>query len=663
MKKSLLFLSLLCGLGRLYAQPAWTLKENNYWKFYQYGGLHFDANREPVADTSSLAFIYPSIANPGDYTYCYSSAAVSNRQGELLFYTDAYTVYNKNHEPMPNGTNLLPSNGMDGTMILPVLDNPDQYYIVYMSGEINFFFPSINAYQLHYTKVDMSLNGGLGDVVTGQKNILIADQLSNQLRAIPGDDCNIWIVTHDLDSARFKTFELNSSGISTTPVVSDVGNGHMGMLSFLSFLGMMDVSHDRSKIAFTQNGGDLVPILELYDFNPGTGSLTNPVVLDTLSFLALVSPMCFSPDNSKLYMAINKPHDNSYWHFLSSLYQYDLAAGTPINIRDSKVLISDSVSSVNLTIRLGPDSMIYLPTSYRDDDTLSGFNDYSYGLDENPSNYPNAPNYPFQAYLGRVQNPNAAANSVNFERKAVALQAYSSAAESLGGLFVKPIPGDTSIRTTDIYLCDTGETRMLAPGNAANITYIEWQDGSTATERLIDSPGTYWVISGDYCHYQVDTFVVSRELLDPQITINGFTLGTTRAYDSYQWLREGTPIPGETDDELTVTQNGNYQVVVSNGRCIDTSAMYPVNNVDIGDPHPLAAAVRIYPNPTAGTVHIAAPEKVHIMVMTVEGKLLRQFAHAVEASLEDLAAGLYILHITDTAGRPVLTEKVLKTGK
>src|SRR5690606_13722363 len=124
--------------------PAWTLKENNHRKFYQYGGLHFDQNQDPVADTSSLASMYPNTSNPGTYIYSYSSAAVSNRQGELLFYTDAYNVYDKNHEPMSNGTDLLPSNALDGTIILPALDNPDQYYIVYMSGEINFMFPSPN---------------------------------------------------------------------------------------------------------------------------------------------------------------------------------------------------------------------------------------------------------------------------------------------------------------------------------------------------------------------------------------------------------------------------------------------------------------------------------------------------------------------------------------
>src|SRR5688500_10446541 len=36
-------------------------------------------------------------------------ASLSNLQGDLLFYSDGVTVWNKNHEVMPNGTGLISS--------------------------------------------------------------------------------------------------------------------------------------------------------------------------------------------------------------------------------------------------------------------------------------------------------------------------------------------------------------------------------------------------------------------------------------------------------------------------------------------------------------------------------------------------------------------------
>jgi hypothetical protein len=40
-------------------------------------------------------------------SYQEGCATISNSSGQLLFYTDGITVYNRNHQVMPNGTGLL----------------------------------------------------------------------------------------------------------------------------------------------------------------------------------------------------------------------------------------------------------------------------------------------------------------------------------------------------------------------------------------------------------------------------------------------------------------------------------------------------------------------------------------------------------------------------
>jgi len=68
--------------------------EANFWYFGRQGGLNFNNGNTIVSSGSSIN------TNEGCATF-------SNAQGNLLFYTDGTKVWNKNHDVMPNGTNLL----------------------------------------------------------------------------------------------------------------------------------------------------------------------------------------------------------------------------------------------------------------------------------------------------------------------------------------------------------------------------------------------------------------------------------------------------------------------------------------------------------------------------------------------------------------------------
>jgi hypothetical protein len=637
-----------------YAQPAWTLKENYNWKFYQNGGLSF-VNNNPVADTSSARWNYATSTGTVEAV---NTASVSDAQGNLLFYTDAYHVWDKQHHPMPGGNDLMTGNALEATLIVPVLDNPDQYYILHMSGSITFVSADPTAYELRYTKVDMTLNNGLGDVVTGQKNILVASNLSGSMKAVPGNDCNIWLITHDLYNTQFKTFEITATGINTTPVISNVGNGVVGFMGPLSFVGNMAVSHDRTRVAFAQYGGELVPIIELFDFNPGTAALTNAAVIDTVAFIAGYS-LCFSPNNSKLYFSMlnpgeTYPNNPNNLHIESSLFQYNISAGTPTAINNSRVLLSDSISSYNNVMRLGPNGKIYLASSYGGDtSTATG---YFYGANQYPGNYSGPP---FQAYIGCIQNPDVVGAGCNFNRKAVALQSYSSGAETMGGGFVKPYPNDTVFARHDTLGCNlTGGTIGLQSPSALSF-HFEWDNGTTNAQRTVNASGTYWVRNGDYCHYRVDTFVVVIENINAVIVVNGVVLSTTVPYTNYQWLYNNNIIAGAMASTYTMTQNGNYSVVVNNGNCSDTSAVHVATDVT-GIDELLAQQIKIYPNPAKNKIYISAPERVDVAVVSIEGKEIMTVKKASVITIDQLAKGIYFLHVTDKNGTLIKVEKLVK---
>src|SRR5688572_19089790 len=103
------------GWQLLYGQP------NNNWYFGGTAGLTFSSTAgRPVP---SLLLNSVMRADEG-------SATISNEQGELLFYTNGKTVYNREHEIMANGDDLDGNlSACQSSLIIPVPGNDSIYYV------------------------------------------------------------------------------------------------------------------------------------------------------------------------------------------------------------------------------------------------------------------------------------------------------------------------------------------------------------------------------------------------------------------------------------------------------------------------------------------------------------------------------------------------------
>src|SRR5690606_32290837 len=133
--------------------------------------------------------------------------------------------------------------------------DPDRYYVFSLQS-----FTLIP--HLYYSVVDMTLDGGLGDVDTTEKMILVGDStvpLSRSMMAIPGENCDIWLLVHpafDTFSNYFShqsafdtcffAYHITEAGINPTPVVSSPG-GILAGLDISFEAGVMAISPDRSK--------------------------------------------------------------------------------------------------------------------------------------------------------------------------------------------------------------------------------------------------------------------------------------------------------------------------------------------------------------------------------------------------------------------------------
>lgn len=511
MKKIFLLIATFTSIaGTVFAQ-----KENNVWAFGDHMGLDFNSGS-------------PAIISTGIQTLG-GSASVCDANGRLLFYTQGDTIWNRNHQVMPNSAGLIApytsnagSQSSQGQLIVPVINNPSQYYVFSMESSMdNLFGGDPYAGRLYYSIVDMTLNSGLGGIVPTARKIKLDSVLtSEKMIAIPGNNCSVWLLVHGVGDNTFKAYRINNNGIVATPVTS-VSGTMTGPASYA--LGKMKVSPDGHKLAvsswmFGTYG------LELFNFNQATGVVSNPVVIDSIP--QSISA-CFSPDNSKLY-------EFSFAGGNGALYQYNLSLSGTAAIIGSRTLI-DTLYGAGTSVydaKIGPDGKIYLKMPYS----------------------PSGP-VPHDT-IGRINLPNNAGTACGYTRAAlVSAQTILLGNGDLPNDFVKPLQDTTSSSSTT-NLALNGTIALTAP---AGYTTYRWSTGDTTGTITVNTTGTFWVRSSSYCSFRTDTFVVL-----PRVGIAETTplSGLLRLYPN--------PAAGELKITLrsATVQQGNIRITDLSGRTV-----------------------------------------------------------------------------------------------
>jgi hypothetical protein len=100
-------------------------------------------------------------------------------------------------------------------------------------------------------------------------------------------------------------------------------------------------------------------------------------------------------------------------------------------------------------------------------------------------------------------------------------------------------------------------------------------------------------------------------------------------------------------------------VTDSNG-CENFSTLIFIQNVGI-IPTAVSAAIKVFPNPTSGILHIDAPVKVKLNLRDVTGKTVAEDEAVKEMDITKVANGMYLLYISDMNGKTLRIDKVTKT--
>ncbi|WP_190277197.1 DUF7948 domain-containing protein [Taibaiella lutea] len=193
-----------------------------------------------------------------------------------------------------------------------------------------------------------------------------------------------------------------------------------------------------------------------------------------------------------------------------------------------------------------------------------------------------------------------------------------------------------------------------------------WSGASDSNSISVTSNGTGGQITVKVIRCDTSTAlqfnVYVRPVLPAVITANGFVLSTVNTHTSYQWFFNGQIINGAQNPTYTVTQNGNYTVVVTNpGGCTDTSDVFAISNVvAIQNVEQLKNSIQIYPNPANSILNILSPVALNINITGMDGRVFINKDNVKAIDISNLSNGVYMIRFTDKDGHFIKTEKFTK---
>lgn len=438
-------------------------------------------------------------------------ATVSDSVGNLLFYSNGLQVWDRTHTLMPNGSGLLAS--LSGGHTATAVRQPGSsnlYYLLTMDA-----FAGSNG--LRYNIIDMNLNGGLGDIVSGQKNIVLLNPASEQIVPVVHANGNdIWIVTHPWNSSSFNSYLITCSGLNVTPIVSNVGTARSGNTN--NATGQINVNPTNDRITWANWG---TGTWELFDFDNSAGTLSNAI-----TFTGVNQPWAveFSPNGSKLYL--------SGWS-TQYVYQFDLSTYTQAAIAASQVNLGNVTGPgapyYTGYMQLAPDGKIYIAVYFDD-------------------------------YLGVINNPDAAGLACNLVDDGFYLGGKTSSA-GLPDKVVVTHGSPTLALGPDTSYCGNF-TQTLSTGNPNTL----WSTGVTAAQITVNTAGIYWASTSGSCGNATDTIIISGGSPPPAVTLpndtsycGSFSQTLSTANANTLWST------GATAAQINVSSAGLYWAEISNG--------------------------------------------------------------------------------------------------
>jgi hypothetical protein len=319
-------------------------------------GYRMDFNNKPFKIENNVNLSFGILGN---------NTSISDKNGNLLFYTNGCAVMNKDYQVLPNGDSINGgkwfdifwkhcSQGYPGVQDALLLNDPGNkngYYLFHKTNIYN--APNPTTRRIQYTYIDGTLDNGKGDVTIKNKKINNIDNLLLlYFTGIKHKNKKDWWLFQPLENdSAFMTFLIDETGINQKPNQ----NTHQYFdRSRSSASGTARFSPDGTKYAIY----NYYDQLHVYDFNRATGILSNHKIIEVYPLNEI--------DRSKVIFSSVEWSPNSRFIYCSSeykLHQVDMWASNPqnaIQLVGEYDGTEDPLPTLFCFMVQGPDCRIYM---------------------------------------------------------------------------------------------------------------------------------------------------------------------------------------------------------------------------------------------------------------------------------------------------------------
>jgi hypothetical protein len=203
-------------------------------------------------------------------------------------------------------------------------------------------------------------------------------------------------------------------------------------------------------------------------------------------------------------------------------------------------------------------------------------------------------------------------------------------------------------------------------GTTYNYQWNSTPTGFTSTDQnptVIPTANTMYnvtVTSGNATGTNTVSVVLYTAPTTPTISQAGTTL-TSSAASGNQWYLNGTLIQGATSNTYPITQNGSYQVLVTDGNgCTAMSAAFS-GTVGVRENSVSGQIIKIYPNPAQSNITLVIPTTIQsfeTQIVDLYGKLLLKNNNETNIDLSNFSNGIYFVEIK-VDGKSIQRSKII----
>lgn len=348
----------------------------NIWFFGQNAGIDFN----PLPDNP------PAPIQNGVMDAPEGTATISDRNGQVIFFTDGDRVWDRNETEIASGIGGDPLSAQS-SLIIPVPGDETLYYI-FTTQQVHGTY----TYELRYSLFDLKLNGGTGGLV--EQNVLL---FSKSTERITGNEN--WLIAHEYGNNSFRAYRISNLGIGN-PVISSIGSDH-NITSEKNGQGYMKLgSTGRLAVALSTPG--VSNVVEIFDFDT-TGVVSNFRTADLGSPSGEVYGVEFSSGGNKLFATLRNGTSQLYEFAIDSL-------GRPYQKKPPVAPVAGQLGA----IQIGPDGQMYVAVDGQtslgvilvNEDTtqVSQFNPAGFGLLPGTTSRLGLPNF-IQTIADPIQGP------------------------------------------------------------------------------------------------------------------------------------------------------------------------------------------------------------------------------------------------------------------